>query len=74
MACSSSVSRKQAHCRDASTPVLQQRLDAIGSNRDPLGAIITYERTGSPYSERLYRKKAQHIRSRAGLPDDPKDW
>ena len=54
------------------SPVLQQRLDAIGSNRDPLGAIITYERTGSPYSERLYRKKAQHIRSLAGLPDDLK--
>ena len=54
------------------SPALQDRLDAISSNRDPNSAIILYEGTNAPYSERLYRKKAQHIRSMAGLPDDLK--
>lgn len=56
---------------DAS-PALQARLAAIQSNRAPDAAIVQYEVTGAPFSERLYRKKAQWIRSLAGLPTDLK--
>ena len=51
-----------------STIALTQRINAILSNRNPSDAICVYEGTGSLYSDRLYRKKAQHIRKLAGLP------
>ena len=56
---------------DAS-PALQARLADIQSNRAPDTAIVLYEGTSKPFSERLYRKKVQLIRSAAGLPDDLK--
>ena len=51
---------------------LINRLDALTSNHAPDAFIINYEGTGEPYSERLYRKKAQLVRKAAGLPDDLK--
>ena len=55
--------------RIPSTIALTQRLDMIPSNRNPNGAIALYEGTGRPYTDRLYRKKAQFVRELAGLPD-----
>ncbi len=52
-----------------STVALTQRLDMIPSNRNPNDTICVYEGTGRPYTDRLYRKKAQYIRELAGLPD-----
>lgn len=56
------------------TPVLTQRMAYIAarSNRQPDDVIAPYEETAEPYSERLYRKKAAFIRSKAGLPDELK--
>ena len=51
---------------------LIRRIEAITSNRNPLDAISIYEATGEPFSERLYRKKAQLIREMAGLPAELK--
>jgi integrase len=39
------------------------------TNRNIDDAIVIYERTGRPYSGRLYRKKAAAVRELAGLPD-----
>jgi integrase len=55
--------------RIPSTITLTQRLDMIPSNRNPNDAIALYEGTGRPYTDRLYRKKAQFVRELAGLPD-----
>ena len=56
------------------TPVLAERINniAMGSNCKPDGVIAPYEKTGNAYSERLYRKKAELIRSLAGLPNELK--
>ena len=56
------------------TPALAERINAIAaqSNCNPDDVIAPYEKTGKPYSERLYRKKAGLIRSLAGLPDELK--
>ena len=51
---------------------LAARLGAIASNRNPADTIAMYEGTGKPYSDRLYRKKAQLVREHAGLPSDLK--
>ena len=37
------------------------------SNGNPSDPIVVYENTGRPYSERLYRKKAELIREAVGL-------
>ena len=56
------------------TPALAKRINAIAaqSNCNPDDVIAPYEKTGKAYSERLYRKKAELIRSLAGLPDELK--
>jgi integrase len=54
------------------TPALESRLSGILSNRNPADTIAIYEGTGRPYTERLFRKKAQHVRELAGLPDQLK--
>jgi integrase len=56
------------------TPALSQRMTMIAgrSNQQPDDVIAPYEVTGQQYSERLYRKKAAFIRSKAGLPEELK--
>jgi integrase len=56
------------------TPALSQRMTMIAgrSNQHPDDVIAPYEVTGQQYSERLYRKKAAFIRSKAGLPEELK--
>jgi len=56
------------------TPALAERIAAIAatSNCNPDDVIAPYEKTGNAYSERLYRKKAELIRSLAGLPNELK--
>jgi integrase len=53
---------------------LKVRIEQLraASNQNPDAHIIIYERSGEPFSERLLRKKADHIRKLAGLPDDLK--
>jgi len=56
------------------TPALSQRMTMISgrSNQQLDDVIAPYEVTGQQYSERLYRKKAAFIRSKAGLPEELK--
>lgn len=57
------------HMTVPATPALDARLGKIASNRNPADAIAIYEGTGRPYTERLFRKKAQYVREQAGLPE-----
>lgn len=52
------------------SPGLITRLDQIECNRNPDEAIILYERTKAPYSDRLRNKVYHRVRDKAGLPDD----